>query len=206
MWGAVSCALSLLVISVDRYRKVCCPLKRQISYSLALKLCGLVTFVISIIVAATFSAFHGILAQNKTNIYRDKKEVYICTITEVYRNHPLTKIFQLDSMEILCGVSVSATMMYILFGRQIYLHWGAFLSKIRSDYGKDSHSGNTTEHSHTLQTPKRSFDNSNHLDVNLELINIGTNRNATKYGDSTFYKKGSVCHCRRPEQNITVAK
>ncbi|KAH3733484.1 hypothetical protein DPMN_039912 [Dreissena polymorpha] len=73
MWGALSCSLALLVVSVDRYRRACCPLKRQISQSLALQLCAVITFGISVVVAIPGIVIHDIVTNDKTNMYALKR-------------------------------------------------------------------------------------------------------------------------------------
>ncbi|XP_052783219.1 5-hydroxytryptamine receptor 4-like [Mya arenaria] len=159
-WAATSAAFALLVISVDRYRKVCHPLKTQMTQRVAFWLCMGLTLVVACVVSTPGPVMSKILETNKTNMHGTNTTVYVCGMHEEYENHPLRFVFNMTSVVILVGVSVSTVVMYSLIACQLRRHWGAFPVTFRQDSGKESHSEFTSEScpTHSTVTAKSSMD------------------------------------------------
>jgi len=146
-FGAMASALSLLVISVDRFRKVVFPLKTQMSQPLAIKLCIGIPFVFSIIANIPLIVVTNIQETLKINIYGTNTTVFICGFDQAYKGHPLVHITLGLSAIVLIGVSVSTIVMYICIGVQIKKHSGAMpVSMISGSHNQNSF---TSESSHT---------------------------------------------------------
>ncbi|XP_052770444.1 cholecystokinin receptor type A-like [Mya arenaria] len=140
VWAGCAAALSLLVISIDRYRKVCRPFKKQITPPLAMKLCVFLSFFLSIILSVPGAVMCGIKETKKENIYGNMTTVYLCETEEKYEKHILRSIYKLTFIVLLVGVSVACIIMYILIGKQIYAHWGTMPVSFRKDSTKEYNS------------------------------------------------------------------
>ena len=112
-YGAVACALSLMIISIDRTRKVLHPMKIQMSKSLAIRLCvGLSLF--SLIVNVPVAVTSSIQETNKTNIFGNQTLVYVCGVNKEYKEHFLLLITKIFDVFLVGAVSVSTTIMYVI--------------------------------------------------------------------------------------------
>jgi len=134
-YGAVASALSLMVINIDRTRKVVHPLRRQMSKSLAFKLCVGFTFVFSLVINVPAALTSGITETNRTNIYGNQTVVFMCNVKDSYQGHPLLSAYEIFHVLLFATVSIAAIVMYIcilrvLFKRQNLMH--TFQSKKRS--------------------------------------------------------------------------
>ena len=158
VWAGCSAALALLIISIDRFRKVCQPLKKQISTKLALRLCIIMSFVVPLVLSTPGAIMCGIKEENKTNIYGNNTLVYLCATEPVYENHFLRYIYKYTFVILLVGVSVSCIIMYILIGRQIIKHWGSVPASFRKDSGKDLNSDYSSDTFGKLNQSKKSID------------------------------------------------
>jgi len=111
-YGAVACALSLMIISIDRTRKVLHPMKIQMSKSLAVKLCvGLSVF--SLIVNVPIAITSGVREANKTNIFGNQTLVYMCGVQKGYEGGIVLLITRLFHSFLLATVSISTIIMYV---------------------------------------------------------------------------------------------
>ena len=69
VFGASSSCLALLVISVDRYRKVVQPFKKQMSPGIAVRILAVVAFLFPVLLAIPGTIMCGIKTTNMTNIH-----------------------------------------------------------------------------------------------------------------------------------------
>lgn len=145
VWAACAAALSLLVISIDRYRKVCQPFRKQITPQLALRLCVFLSFFLSVILSVPGAVMCGIKQDNMTNINNNQTTVYVCETEERYKEHILRHVYKFSFIFLLVGVSLACIVMYILIGLQIAKHWGSVPVNFRKDSGKDQNSDFSSE-------------------------------------------------------------
>jgi len=146
-YGAVAGALSLLVISVDRFRKVVFPLKTQMSQTLAIKLCVGLTFIFSSIINVPVAFMTDVLQSNMTNIYGTNTTVFTCSFDEDFRGHPIAYIYQAFTALLLLGVSISTIIMYTCIGCQIYKHRGMIPPSFKGRSTRDNSFTSDTIHS-----------------------------------------------------------
>ena len=140
VWAGCAAALVLLLISVDRFRKVCQPFKKQIAPTLALKLCILLSFAVPIMLSWPGAMMCGIKEANKTNIYNTTTVVYLCATEPKYEKSIWRYIYKYTFVILLVGVSFCCLVMYILIGCQIKRHWGSVPGTFRKDSGKEFNS------------------------------------------------------------------
>ena len=140
VWAGCAAALALLIICIDRYRKVCQPFKKQITPSLALKLCILMAFVVPLVLSWPGALMCGIKEDNKTNIYNTTTIVYLCETEPKYKKSIWRYIYKYTFVILMVGVSVSCLVMYVLIGCQIKRHWGSVPASFRKDSGKELNS------------------------------------------------------------------
>ncbi|XP_052227050.1 alpha-2C adrenergic receptor-like isoform X3 [Dreissena polymorpha] len=140
VWAGSAAALSLLVISVDRYRKVCQPFKRQISPRLALRLCVVLSFLVPIVLAVPGVIMSGIRQAHMLNERGQNTTVYICSTEEKFQKHPMRVIYKYTFITLLLGVSIACIVMYILIGKQIFSHWGSLPVSFRKDSNREYNS------------------------------------------------------------------
>lgn len=140
VWAGCAAALSLLVVCIDRYRKVCQPFKKQITPALATKLCVFLSFFVSIILSVPGAVMCGIRETNMTNVHQTNTTVYLCATEDIYEKHIMRHIYKFSFIILLVGVSVSCVVMYICIGCQIRKHWGSTPVSFRKDSGRDLNS------------------------------------------------------------------
>lgn len=133
VWAGCAAALTLLIISIDRYRKVCKPFKKQISPRLALQLCVFLAFIVSVILSVPGAVMCGIKQTNMTNVNGNVTTVFLCETEDKFKDHVLRKIYKYSFILLLLGVSGACIVMYILIGRQIARHWGSVPVNFRKD-------------------------------------------------------------------------
>ncbi|XP_060600167.1 alpha-2A adrenergic receptor-like [Ruditapes philippinarum] len=133
VWAGCAAALTLLIISIDRYKKVCKPFRTQISPGCALKLCVFLAFFLSVILSVPGAVMCGINETNMTNIHGNLTTVFMCETEEKFKNHIFRKIYKFAFILLLLGVSGACVVMYILIGRQIAKHWGSVPVNFRKD-------------------------------------------------------------------------
>ena len=137
-YGATTSALSLLVISVERFRKVVHPMGSQMTKSLAFKLClSLSTF--SLIENVPVAVTSGIREINKTNVVGTQTLVYICDSKEYYDDHKLLQLFmQGFGIAVLAVVSIPSFVMYVWIMRTLYRRQHVTFSKGLTTKGSNS--------------------------------------------------------------------
>lgn len=138
VWAGCAAALSLLIISIDRYRKVCQPFKKQITPRLALQLCVFLSFFLSVLLSVPGAVMCGIKETNMTNIYGNTTTVFLCETEEKFKKHILRTVYKFSFIILLVGVSIACIIMYILIGRQIAKHWGSMPLNFRKDSAREN--------------------------------------------------------------------
>ena len=115
-------AMALLTICIDRFRKVCQPLKKQIYPGLALKIV-ISAMAFSFLVSLPAPIMCGISTANKTNIYGTHTTVMLCTAEKRFEKSIFRSIYKVGLTCILFGVSITLIVMYVLIGRIVIRHW-----------------------------------------------------------------------------------
>ena len=165
VWAGCAAALALLIICIDRYRKVCQPFKKQITPSLALKLCILLAFVVPLVLSWPGALMCGIKEDNKTNIYNTTTVVYLCETEPKYKKSIWRYIYKYTFVLLMVGVSVSCLVMYVLIGCQIKRHWGSVPASFRKDSGKELNSDYSSDTFGKTKKPTTNTNSEGHNQV-----------------------------------------
>ena len=121
-FGTASAAFTLLVISIDRFRKVCQPLKKQIVPTQAVKIL-LTVLSVAFLMSLPAPVMCGISTANKTNIHNTTTTVYMCTAEKKFQKS-FWRWFYKSSLTIcLIIIAVALIVMYSLIGRTVIRHW-----------------------------------------------------------------------------------
>ncbi|KAH3886774.1 uncharacterized protein LOC127865201 [Dreissena polymorpha] len=127
VFAMTAATLILLVICIDRYRKVCQPLKPQIRPGLALKILAAV-LIFSILVSVPAPIMCGIQEVDKENIYGTNTVVYICSAEEQFQKHIIRYVYKFGMTVLVVGVSLAFIVMYVLIIRTVFRHWNRRMS------------------------------------------------------------------------------
>ncbi|XP_045189536.2 alpha-2A adrenergic receptor-like [Mercenaria mercenaria] len=109
--STASC-LALLVISVDRYRKVVQPFKKQLNPKLAVRLLFLVAFIFPLFLAIPGTMMCGIKRATMTNIYGGETEINLCETEDKYRDSIWRKLYKIVFIILLIGISCTYVILY----------------------------------------------------------------------------------------------
>lgn len=112
VFGATASCLALLVISVDRYKKVVQPFRKQLTPKLAIKVLFVVAFVLPLLLAIPGTMMCGIKRTNMTNIYGEQTEINLCETEDRYRFSIWRKIYKFVFIILLVGVSCTYLILY----------------------------------------------------------------------------------------------
>lgn len=112
VFGAAASCLALLVISVDRYRKVVQPFKKQLGPKLAVKIQFVVAFLFPILLAIPGTVMCGISKSRKKNLYGGYTEIYMCETEEQYRYSFWRKVYKFVFIILLVGISLTYIVLY----------------------------------------------------------------------------------------------
>ncbi|XP_067677729.1 cholecystokinin receptor type A-like [Haliotis asinina] len=138
MYFVLVSMFTLIIIAVDRYRKVCRPLQRQYTIRSA----GL-SILVANIVAVALTVLGAVVGGNRT-VPTDREDVFgaNCSYDDKYLGTPITKFYSgiLFLLFIVCVVLL--IVLYSLIGRQVFKH-RKFQFKPNKAAG--SSSGNQTE-------------------------------------------------------------
>lgn len=135
IFASTSAALALLIVCIDRFRKVCQPLKKQISPSLAIKLC-----IVAVALAVFLSLPGGVMCgieQNTMNSFDGRNNgtvVYFCSVDPKYKGTTLRIIYKYMFLVLIVAVSLAMIIMYAFVGRGVCAYWRArpVLHSVRS--------------------------------------------------------------------------
>ena len=119
VFGASASCLSLLIISIDRFRRAVLPMRKQLSPGLAIKLLVVVGFIIPILLSVPGTIMCGIEKTNKTNIYGTDTEIYLCSTEEQYRYSVWRAVYKYTFILLLVGISLVYIILYTFVMREV---------------------------------------------------------------------------------------
>lgn len=114
----ISLALTLLIVSIDRYRKVCKPLGWQINFYKARILC-VVGFIISFVIALPVFGVYDIYEIPIENSTVTAKE---CSFRKSMEESMFAFIYVTFGMMVFVGLLVTICVLYCIIGREIKHH------------------------------------------------------------------------------------
>ena len=112
VFGACASYFALLVISVDRYRKVVQPFKKQMTPSLSVKILVVVAVMLPVILAVPGTLMCGINTTNMTNIYGGQTKIHLCETEEQYETSIWRSIYKILLIVINCVISITYVILY----------------------------------------------------------------------------------------------
>ncbi|KAH3803051.1 alpha-2A adrenergic receptor-like [Dreissena polymorpha] len=112
VFGASSSCLALLVISVDRYRKVCQPFKKQMNPELAVRILLGVAFLFPILLAIPGTIMCGIKTTEMRNKYGTTTTIQLCETEERFEKTVWRAIYKWVFVMLLCGISLAYIVLY----------------------------------------------------------------------------------------------
>ena len=119
VFGASASCLSLLIISIDRFRRAVQPMRKQLSPSLAIKLLVVFGFVIPILLSVPGTIMCGIEKANKTNIYGTDTEIYLCATEDKYKYSIWRIVYKYTFIILLVGISFVYIVLYTFVMREV---------------------------------------------------------------------------------------
>ncbi|KAK3609601.1 hypothetical protein CHS0354_038600 [Potamilus streckersoni] len=117
--GCTASTFTLILISVDRCRRVCQPLRKQIGTSLAFKLCTILC-IIAVIISIPAPVFCGVRSDRMENHLGGNTTVFLCSTETIYQSNIWQKIYTLFSLGLLVIFSLFCAVIYFLIGREIW--------------------------------------------------------------------------------------
>ncbi|KAK3609664.1 hypothetical protein CHS0354_035950 [Potamilus streckersoni] len=118
VFGSGASALTLLLISVERFRRVCKPFSVQIRTRLVIRLC-FVLLLFALLLACPAAVMCGIEEASMKNFQGRPTKVYVCAADERYRFSVWRPIYKVSIAILLGVVSATCIVMYIFVGRTI---------------------------------------------------------------------------------------
>ncbi|XP_052788711.1 cholecystokinin receptor type A-like [Mya arenaria] len=118
VFGASSSCLALLVISIDRFRKVVQPFKKQMTPAIAVKVLIVVACVFPILFAIPGTIMCGIKTTNMTNIHGGNTTIHLCETEDKYDKSIWRTIYKFTFIILLVGISVTYIVLYIFVMRE----------------------------------------------------------------------------------------
>jgi len=119
--GLTSSANVFMVISVDRYRKICQPFKKQLTTRLAIA-CIIAVIALSLVTALPAALLCDLQEKNMTNIHKTLTAVTVCSAEDKYAVNKQFVYLIWMSLWFLC-VFIVLIVMYILVIKKIAKHW-----------------------------------------------------------------------------------
>ncbi|XP_052788694.1 lysophosphatidic acid receptor 6-like [Mya arenaria] len=118
VFGASSSCLALLVISIDRFRKVVQPFKKQMTPAIAVRILIAVACVVPILLAIPGTIMCGIKTTNMTNIHGGNTTIHLCETEEKYEKSIWRTIYKFTFIILLVGISVTYIVLYTFVMRE----------------------------------------------------------------------------------------
>ncbi|XP_052787853.1 cholecystokinin receptor type A-like [Mya arenaria] len=112
VFGATSSCLALLVISIDRFRKVVQPFKKQMSPAIAVRTLMVVACAFSILLAIPGTILCGIKTTNMTNIHGGNTTIHLCETEEKFKKSIWRTVYKFILLVLLIGISVTYIVLY----------------------------------------------------------------------------------------------
>ena len=116
IWPTLTSGLTLTVISIDRYRKVCRPLKWQFSNRTARLLC-LATFIVALLFSWPALILFGL---HRFDIVTHNMTGTDCAITDEYESTLYVRIYNGFLWILFVSTFSIIILLYIIIGRQIF--------------------------------------------------------------------------------------
>ncbi|KAL4231562.1 hypothetical protein ACF0H5_009143 [Mactra antiquata] len=112
VFGAAASCLALLVISIDRYRKVVQPFKKQMTPKLAIQVLFVVAFIFPVLLAIPGTIMCGIKTTSMTNIHGDETTINLCETEDKFRFSIWRMIYKYTFIILLVGISFTYIVLY----------------------------------------------------------------------------------------------
>ncbi|WAR31413.1 DRD1-like protein [Mya arenaria] len=112
----VKCFFQL--ISIDRFRKVVQPFKKQMSPAIAVRILIAVAGVFPILLAIPGTIMCGIKTTNMTNIHGGNTTIHLCETEEKYEKSIWRTIYKFTFIVLLFGISVTYIVLYTFVMRE----------------------------------------------------------------------------------------
>lgn len=112
VFGASSSCLALLVISVDRYRKVVQPFRKQLNPRLAMRILFVVAFVFPVLLAIPGTIMCGIKTAYMTNVHGGHTVIQLCETEDKYRFSVWRQVYKYVFVILMVGISFSYIILY----------------------------------------------------------------------------------------------
>ncbi|KAL3886215.1 hypothetical protein ACJMK2_026223 [Sinanodonta woodiana] len=118
VFASSAASFMLILINIDRFRRICQPLKNQVGYGLAIKLSTGVCFI-SILLALPSVALCGIQENLMLNTQGGLTKVYVCSYEEIYKHNGWRKAYKIALLTLTFIMLVLCIIVYIFIGREI---------------------------------------------------------------------------------------
>ncbi|XP_052787912.1 cholecystokinin receptor type A-like [Mya arenaria] len=118
VFGASASCLALLVISIDRFRKVVQPFKTQMTPTIAVRILIAVAFVFPILLSIPGTIMSGIKTANMTNKYGENTIIHLCETEERYEKSVWRIIYKWVFIILLFGISLTYIVLYSFVMRE----------------------------------------------------------------------------------------
>ncbi|KAL3886262.1 hypothetical protein ACJMK2_026269 [Sinanodonta woodiana] len=118
VFASSAASFMLILINIDRFRRICQPLKNQVGYGLAIKLSTGVCFI-SILLALPSVALCGIQENLMLNTQGGLIKVYVCSYEEIYKHNAWRKAYKIALLTLTFIMLVLCIIVYIFIGREI---------------------------------------------------------------------------------------
>ena len=118
VFGACSSCLALLVISIDRFRKVVQPFKKQMTPTIAVRALAVVAFVFPVLLSIPGTIMCGIKTANMTNMYGTNTTIHLCETEQKYMKSIWRVIYKWVFIILMFGISVTYLVLYTFVMRE----------------------------------------------------------------------------------------
>lgn len=122
VFGASASCFALLVISIDRYRKVMRPLRRQLTPSVTIIILVLIILIFPILLAIPATVMCGIHHTSKKNVFGGDTEIFLCETEERFKNSRWRTIYKLTLIVLQLLVSVIYVVLYAFVMKEALKH------------------------------------------------------------------------------------
>ena len=204
VFGATASCLSLLVISIDRFRKVVQPLRKQLSPGLAVKLLLVVGFILPTIISIPGTIMCGIEKSNKTNIYGTNTEIYLCATEDQYKYSIWRVVYKYTFIILLVGISFVYVILYTFVMREVAKQIKAMAAAARNCsfdacYSSDAYDPNTVQADVDISDNRPRLLSKTSLSEEEKLVNTTTTpEEPTRNGIDHVRKGNKQAEVRKP--------
>ncbi|XP_052224371.1 5-hydroxytryptamine receptor 1F-like [Dreissena polymorpha] len=158
VFGASSSCLALLVISVDRYRKVVHPFKKQLSPKIAVKILIGVAVLFPLCLAIPGALMCGINTTQLINKHGSNTTVYLCETEERYKTSVLRIVYKCIFIGLHCGISFIYLVLYAIIMRVVVKQLKKCAKQQQSKMTPDAYANYTSKNTTMLGHYKKVCD------------------------------------------------